>query len=64
MFFEDGTPIDIAWVPCNTMINEARINPLDLVEDLNNYHWRVEILALHCIATPCDDPIGSIMGMS
>jgi len=46
------------------MINEACMNPLDLIDDLNNHHWKVEVFALHHIAAPCDDLIGDIMGMS
>jgi hypothetical protein len=46
------------------MINEVHINPLDLVDSLNDRHWRVEVLALHRIVAPCDDLIDSIMGMS
>jgi hypothetical protein len=46
------------------MINEARINPFDLVDGLNYRHWKVEVFALHCIATPRDDLIDGIMGMS
>jgi len=46
------------------MISEARINPLDPIDGLNDRHWRVEVLALRCIVAPCDDPIGGIMGMS
>jgi hypothetical protein len=64
VFFEDGTPTDIARVPHIMMINEARIKPLDLIDGLNDRHWRVEVFALHRIATPHDDPIDDIMGMS
>jgi hypothetical protein len=46
------------------MINEACVNPLDLVDDFNNRHWRIKVLALHRIVSPRDDPIDSIMGMS
>jgi len=46
------------------MINEAHINPLDLVDNLNDCHWRIEVLAFHHIMAPHDDPIGGIMGMS
>jgi hypothetical protein len=56
VLLEDGTPTDIARVPCITMINEVRVNPLDLVDGLNDRHWRVEVFALHCIVAPCDDP--------
>jgi hypothetical protein len=64
MLLEDGTPTDIARVLRITMINETSINPLDFVDNLNNRHWRVEVLAFHRIATPRDDLIGNIMGMS
>jgi hypothetical protein len=43
------------------MINEAHVNPLDLIDDLNDHHWKVEIFALHHIAAPHDDLIGNIM---
>jgi hypothetical protein len=45
------------------MINEAHVNPLDLVDSLNNCHRKVEVLALHRIAAPRDDLIDGIMGM-
>ncbi len=64
MLLKDGTPTNIARAPHIMMINEAHVNPLDLVDDLNDHHWRVEVLAPHCIAAPCNDPIDSIMGMS
>jgi hypothetical protein len=44
VLIEDGTPIDIARVLRITMINEARVNPLDLVDGLNDHHWKVEVL--------------------
>jgi hypothetical protein len=46
------------------MINEARVNPLDFVDGLNNHHWKLEVLTFHCIVAPRDDLIGGIMGMS
>jgi len=46
------------------MINEAHVNPFDLVDSLNDRHWKVEVFALHRIAAPRNDPIGGIMGMS
>ncbi len=64
VLIEDGTPTDIARVLRITMINEAHINPLDLVDGLNDHHWKVEVLAFHRIVAPCNDPIGGIMGMS
>jgi hypothetical protein len=64
VLLKDGTLTDIARAPHITMINEACMNPLDLIDDLNNHHWKVEVFALHHIAAPCDDLIGDIMGMS
>jgi hypothetical protein len=64
VLLEDGTPTDIAQTLRIIMINEARVNPLDLVDGLNDCPWRVEVLTLHCITSPCDDSIGGIMGMS
>jgi hypothetical protein len=46
------------------MINEVHVNPLDLVDGFNDCHWRVRVLALHCIVAPHDDSIDSITGMS
>jgi len=64
VLIEDGTPIDIARAPRITMINEIHVNPLDLVHGFNDCHWRVQVLALHCIVAPRDDSIDNIMGMS
>jgi hypothetical protein len=63
VFFEDGTPINIAWASHITMINENRINPHELLDGLNDLHWRIEVRAFHRITTPHDDLIGGIMGM-
>jgi len=64
VLIEDGTPIDITQAPRITMINEVHVNPLDLVDGFNDCHWRVRVLALHCIVAPHDDSIDSITGMS
>jgi len=64
VLLEDGTPTNIARVSHITMINEARVNPSDVISGLNDRHWRVEVIAFHRIAAPCDDLIDGIMGMS
>ncbi len=64
MLVEDGTPTDITRALRITMINEACINPLDLIDGLNDRHWRVEVFVLHRIVAPRDDSIDNIMGMS
>jgi hypothetical protein len=64
VLLEDGTPTDIAQAVHIIMINEARVNPFDLVDGLNDRHWKVEVFAFHHIVAPRNDPIGSIMGMS
>jgi hypothetical protein len=64
VLLEDGTPTNITWALPITMINEVGVKPLDLIDDLNDRHWKVEVLALHYIVTPRDDSINDIMGMS
>jgi len=46
------------------VINEACINPLDLVDGLNNRHEKVKVFAFHRIVAPRNDSIGGIMRMS
>ncbi len=46
------------------MINKLRVNSFDLVDGLDDSHWSVEVFVLHRIATPRDDLIGSVVGMS
>jgi len=41
VLLEDGTPTNIAWAPCIMMINEAHVNPLDLIDSFNDHHWRL-----------------------
>jgi hypothetical protein len=38
VLLEDGTPTDIARASHIMMINETHINPLDLVDGLNDCH--------------------------
>jgi hypothetical protein len=64
VLLEDGTPTNIARASHITMINEARVNPFNIVGGLNDRHWRVKVIAFHRIATPRADLIDGIMGMS
>jgi len=41
VLLEDGTPTNIAWAPRITMINEAHVNPFDLIDSFNDHHWRI-----------------------
>ncbi len=64
MFFQDLIPIDVTRALRVTMVNKLCVDSFDLVDRLNDSHWSVEVFALHCIATPRDDPIDSVLGMS
>jgi hypothetical protein len=46
------------------MVNKLRVDSFDLVDDLDDSHWSVEVFALHRNAAPRNDPINSVVGMS
>jgi hypothetical protein len=46
------------------MVNKLRVDSFDLVDDLDDSHWNVEVFSLHRIAAPHDDPIDDVVGMS
>jgi hypothetical protein len=58
MFLQDSIPIDVTRVLKVTMVNNIHIDSFDLVDDLNDSHWNVEVFALHRIAAPRNNLIG------
>jgi hypothetical protein len=46
------------------MVNKFRIDSFDLVDSLDDSHWSLEVFSLHRIATPRDNPIDNVVGMS
>jgi hypothetical protein len=46
------------------MVNKLRVDSFDLVDGIDDSHWNVEVFALHRIAAPCNNSIGSVVGMS
>ncbi|CAK9860492.1 unnamed protein product [Sphagnum jensenii] len=46
------------------MVNKLRVDSFDLADGLDDSHWNVKVFALHHIAAPRDDLIGSVVGMS
>ncbi len=64
MLFQDSIPTDVTRVLRVTMVNKVRIDSFDLVVSLYNSHWSVEVFSFHRIATPHDELIDSVLGMS
>jgi hypothetical protein len=64
MLFQDLIPTNVTRALRVTMVNKLRVDSFDLVDDLDDNHWSVEVFALHRIAAPHDDPIDSVVGMS
>jgi hypothetical protein len=64
MLLQGSIPTDVTRVLKVAMVSKLCVDSFDLVDNLNDNHWSVEIFALHRIATPHDDPINSVMGMS
>jgi hypothetical protein len=64
MLFQDLIPTDITRALRVTMVNKLRVDSFDLVDSLNDSHWSVEVFPFHHIAAPCDNMIGSVVGMS
>jgi hypothetical protein len=64
MLFQDLIPTDVTRALRVSMVNKLHVDSFDLVNDLGNNHWSVEVFSLHHIVAPCDDPISNVMGVS
>ncbi|CAM6023269.1 unnamed protein product [Sphagnum balticum] len=64
MLFQDSIPADVTRVLRVTMVNKVRVDSFDLVDGLYDSHWSVKVFSFHRIATPCNELIDSVVGMS